>query len=280
MSLKRIATAVSLLLGLGAAHAQSLNSPTTNKWFANEGVSELRWGDRVFVGDAATHYPNTPACPTGDWFTTFEATTSNGACGYIGAFQAIIESHASNPNASSGLLAAGQTKNAPYGAFGLMGFALNNNPATTGDAWGGYFECNQTVNGRSGCIGVEIDNGNMVNNAYAGTPDPFQQSPIVDLQLACGSGLTWPATFQCGAAIQTAANNQAFKVGVSILSGSIATQTLFGIPLSQAIVMPVNHAVIWYSAAGAPLGGMTIDSNGNLLLAGPGHLFFNGAVVK
>jgi len=268
----------------GITTLQSLTSPTTGNWFSTDTprANELRWGDRIFVGDTATNYANTNACPSGNWFSAFEATTSNGPCAYIGSFQMVIESHASNSNASGGLLAAGQTKNNnANGAFGLMGFALNNNTSATGGAWAGYFECNQTVHvNTSGCLGIEIDVGNFDSSARAGNPDPFQGSDITDLHLACGSGLTTPTRFPCGVALQLTQNDQPFKVGINFLSGSIATQTIFSATLSPAISLPTNYVITWYSAAGATQGAITVDSSGNMLLAGNGVLKFNGVNIN
>jgi hypothetical protein len=257
----------------------SITSVTTNKWFSNDtpAVKELRWGDRVFAGDVATNYTNTNACPTGDWFTNFEATTSNGACAYIGSFQSVIESHASNTNATAGLLGTGQTKlNNSNGAFGLMGFALNNNASSAGGAFAGYFECDQTTSNSSGCFGLELDVGNFVSNGFPGSPDAYQQTGINTLQLACGSGLSSPATFQCGTAMQIVPNTKSFKVGISFLNGSVVTTTVGGLTVNPAIVMPLNYGFIWYSAAATPQLGLVGDGVGNLRIQQNGTIVVNG----
>ena len=262
----------------------SLFTISSGKWFTNDSppAIEFRSNDgRAFIGDAAVNYPNNNACGTGDWFTIFEASTSNTGCAYISSFGLVVESSATNVASTGGILGAGQTKlNNTNAAFGIMGFALNNNSANTGHAFASYFECNITiVNIHSGCYGIELDVGNFASNAQSGTPDPFTQSDIVGIQIACGSGVSSPTRFLCGSGIQVVNNDQLWKVGINFLSGGITTQTIFGIALSPAIVMPVNYAVVWYSAAGTTAGGITVDSFGNVLIAGTGSLKYNGTII-
>ena len=262
----------------------SLFTISSGKWFTNDAppAIEFRSNDgRAFIGDAAVNYPNNSTCGTGDWFTNFENTTSNGPCAYISSFGLVVESSATNSNSTGGILGAGQTKlNNSNGAFGVMGFALNNNSANTGHAFAAYLECDITlVNTHSGCYGLELDVGNFASNAQSGTPDPFTQSDIVGIQVACGSGVTSPTRFQCGSGIQVVNNDQPFKVGINFLNSGITTQTIFGISLSPAVVMPVNYAVVWYSAAGTTAGGITVDNFGNVLIAGNGSLKYNGTVI-
>ena len=109
----------------------------------------------------------------------------------------MVQASPTNANAPGGIFTAAQTKNtgsAPVGAIGIISFALNNNAAGPGGgpqgAWASYFECDITINNPNGspCFDAELEIGNYVSNAYAGTPDPYGAGSLTDLQVGCGSG--------------------------------------------------------------------------------------------
>ena len=275
---------------------QTLVGTRSGKSFANDTppANILRWNDKIFIGDAAANFQNNGvptlggSCPSPDWFTTFYGTTQEGSCAYTYGFQLVVETDASLLYNSGAILGTSQTKNVGHnqGALGVMGFMLNNHindGIINFGGWAGYFECDQTVNNGTGCIGIEIDVGNTVGDALAGSPDPFQQSAIVPLQVACGSGFgTHPTVFKCGAAIQVVNNGQALVTGAYVSgivfeSNSVAPQILFGGGTSVAIALPALYSLIWYSAAGTAQGGIEFDASGNMQLGINNTIVVNGA---
>ena len=297
---------------------QSLVGTRSGKDFSTDSppANALRWKDKVFIGDAAANFGNSGingnspppypivggSCPSPDWFTTFYGTTQEGSCAYTYGFQLVVENDASSSHMQGGILGAVQNKNTltGFGAIGIAGFGINNNPNSFVPGcspitncyfpvWAAYFECDYVVNNGTGCVGIEMDVGNTVSDGAAGTPDPFQQSAIVGFQDACGSGFgSHPTVFQCGSAMQIVNNGQAltsgaWKNGINFQMTSIVSQTLFGGGVFPAIVMPPLYALVWYgclggvisgsscSVASTPVGGIEYDSAGNMQLG------FNGA---
>lgn len=270
-------------LGGGLSCLTSIFSPQTSSWFKTDSPPNnfIKIGDRLFIGDAI-NYPNDNICSTGDFFTTFEATTTNGACGYIGSFQVVVENKTGNINSGAGILTAGQSKSmnsATNGAFGIAAFGFENNTGsrTGGSTWAIYGECDKTQNNGANCYGVELDVMTSVN--VSNIPDPFQQGPVIGGHIACGSGVTTPTNFHCSAALQVVANVQPFNAGINFLSGSIAGTSLFGGTFSPAMSLPPNYAIIWYSSAGVAIGGITVDNSGNMDLTATGSLKFNGTTI-
>jgi hypothetical protein len=273
-----------------AASGSVVNVPPTVSWFSNDTppANINRLADSLLVGDAVNNLRNS-SCGGSDWFATFEATTSNGPCGYIGAFALVAEASPTNANGDSGVFGAGQTKNtgsASIGAFGLTGIALNNNAAGPGGgpqgAWGIYGECDYIVHNThvSPCFGLELETSNFIADVDAGAPDAFQQGPITSLQIGCGSGFTigGVGSFKCSAAANVVNVGNQFIVGLNFLSNSIATQTLFGGIASVAISLPENYGLVWYSAAATPVAGVDADSGGSLKFVSTGTIVINGIV--
>lgn len=258
----------------------SLISPQTSNWFASDSppANFITFGDRLFGGDAI-NYPNNGSCGTGDWFTIFEATTSNGACAYIGTFESVIESKTNNANAGAGLLVAGQSahmSSATNGAFGLAAFGLENKTGAGsrngGATWAIYGECDKTQNNGGNCYGLELDVMTEVN--VANQPDPFTQGNLIGNQIACGSGLSSPTNFHCAAAIQIVANSQPYNVGINFINGGVAN----GGPSSTtvAIAFPTTYQLAWFSAAATAQAGITADSAGYLDLTLANGIKVNG----
>ena len=269
-------------IGGGTTCLISIIGQRSGQWYLDNTppVNELRWKDKFFGGDAAVHYPNMSgpflgsSCAHGDWFSNFFNTTRQGSCSYLGIFQMIGEIDASISSSSGGILGAAQTLNvgSNQGTIGTMGYTLNNHPNGTINfgGWGGYFECDQLVSNATGCLGFEVDVANIINDAYAGAPDPFQQTGLNSLQLACGSGFgTFPTVYKCGTASQIVNNGAPYIIGISFQSNSIAPQTIFGGPVSPAIVMATGYGILWYSAAGTPQGGIEINGSNTLTIAAP-----------
>lgn len=274
-------TVVCNLLGSQAAgqNCPKFSLPQTSNWFSTDTppVNYIKLGDRLFVGDAV-NYPNNNTCGTGDWFTTYENTTSNGPCAYIGSFQAVIESKINNSNPIGGLLTAGQsahTSSATNGAFGLASFALENKTGagsrTGGGSWAIYGECNKLIDNGANCYAIEVDVMTAVNNSN--NPDPFTQGPYIGSQIGCGSGVTTPTNFHCSAAIQVVKNSQPFNAGLVFINGSLATGAGGGI---NAVSMPLSYSIVWYSAANTPQGSITVDGTNNLSFGTGGTLKING----
>lgn len=251
----------------------------TSNWFATDSpsVNYIATGDRVFIGDAI-NYPNNNTCGTGDWFTLYQNSTSNGPCGYIGTFQMVVESKVNNGNAGGGILTAGQSKqmsSATNGAFGIAAFALENKTGagsrTGGSSWAIYGECNKTVDNGGNCYAMELDVMTAVNNTN--NPDPFTQGPYIGQQIGCGSGVTTPTNFNCSSAIQIVANSQPFRSGINFLNNSVTTGAASAI---NAMAMPRNYYIAWYSAANTPQGSITVDGTNNLNLNTGGTIKING----
>jgi hypothetical protein len=274
------------------AAAPSLVGVRSGKWYANDSPpnNELRWKDKFFGGDAAANYPNNSGpfigntCAAGDWFSNFFSTTQQGSCSYLGIFQMVVLSDASNPNATGGILGAAQSKNNPggtQGTQGVMGLALNNGVSATFASYAGYFECDQVVNNGTQCIATEYDIANTISNAYAGNPDPFTQSKLVGIHVACGSGFgAFPTVFNCGSAQQIVNNGNLWKVGINVLNNSIAAQTIFASSVSVAMAMAPNYGFVWYSAAGTPLAMLGADNTGEIFIAGGLRINGSAGVTK
>jgi hypothetical protein len=277
------------------AASPSLVGVRSGKWYANDSppANELRWKDKLFGGDAAANYPNHSGpfigntCATGDWFSNFFSTTQQGSCSYLGIFQMVVLSDASNPNATGGVLGAAQSKNNPggtQGTQGVMGLALNNGASATFASYAGYFECDQVVNNGTQCVAAEYDVGNTISDAYAGSPDPFTQSALVGVHSACGSGFgAFPTVFKCGSAYQIVNNGNQWLVGIDALNNSIASQTLLGGTGTVVMAMPAtanNYGFVWYTGAGAAnaIAAIYVDAAGNVQILGT-SLKFNGTTI-
>lgn len=254
----------------------------TVSWFATDtpAVNFINVGDRVFAGDAI-NYPNNNTCGTGDWFTNYQATTSNGACAYIGSFQVVIESKTNNNNAGGGLLTGGQSaqlSSATNGAFGIAAFALENKTGAGsrngGSSWGIYGECDKLINNGGNCYGIEVDVMTAINNTN--NPDPYTQGPYVGSQVGCGSGVTTPTNFHCSAAMQIVKNSQPFNAGIVFVNGSLATGAASGI---NAVAMPLTYSIAWYSAANTAQGSITVDGSNFLAIGTSNTIKINGTAA-
>lgn len=278
-------------------------SLATSSWFSTDTppANFIKYGDR-FLGGDAINYSNTAVsgpppfnvtCGTGDWFSNFQATTSNTACGYIPNFTMIVESKQITSafpsiNPSGAILAAGQTKENNFGgAFGLAAFGINNNtasgttgPAGAGGAWAIYAECDQTVSAPTGCFAAEMETGNFVADTLSLTSgsqpaDPFQQTHANSAQIGCGSGYATPTPFKCGAGAQIANVGNQFRVGLNVLTNSIVTQTFLGQTLSPAIEMPTTYGIAWFSAAATQQALIVTDTSHNLQLISNANVVAN-----
>lgn len=257
----------------------------TSNWFATDSpsVNYIRTGDRVFVGDAI-NYPNNNTCGTGDWFTLYQNSTSNGPCAYIGSFQMVVETKINNTNPIGGILTAGQsshTSSATNGAFGIAAFALENKTGagsrTGGSSWAIYGECNKTVDNGGNCYAMELDVMTAVNNTN--NPDAFTQGSYVGAQIGCGSGVTTPTNFNCSSAIQIVKNSQPFRAGIVFINGSLATITTSIGSFPVAMALFPNAGLFWQSSAGTTVGGFTFDSSGNFKIGTTSTIIINGVAA-
>jgi hypothetical protein len=269
----------------------SVASSRTVSWFANDSpaANTVSFGDKLYIGDAATNYPNLSGCQTGDWFTNFQATVQ-GPCAYIGAFSVVVENKTNNTNNNGGGMFAANTASFgsstacnSCGSIGVMGFVLNNNTSVGHPGYAIYGECDITQNpgtGLAGCLGIEVDVGNLVGTSVPGNPSPFQQSTLVGFQDACGSGFTLVTRYHCGSAMQIVPNDQPFTVGINFLSGSVAVTSYGSLgSFARAIVLPAGYGQTWWSNSTTEVGGFEMDSSGNFYLAMSGTTIVNGVAA-
>jgi hypothetical protein len=250
--------------------------PLTAKWYDNDTprANNFRIGDRLFIGDAVNYTAlSTGACGT-DWFSNWQATTSNGCAPYINFSQVLISSggDGQHPRSDTALHVMAQSKNqnaSQLQTTGLIAHAVNNNSGQATSAWTFYGECHQLVSNGGGCIGMEFDTRTMVD--ISGSPDPFQQSVIIGFQNACGAGVT-PTGFECGIAHQIIQNPTKWRAGLVIHNGSIATAAGGVI---NAVTMPTTYRITWYSGTASLSASIYAGGSGNINLDAP-NLVTNG----
>jgi hypothetical protein len=250
--------------------------PLTAKWYNNDTppANIVRIGDRVFIGDAVNYTAlSTGACGT-DWFSNWQATTSNGCAPYINFSQVLISSggDGQHPRSDTALHVMAQSKNqnaSQLQTTALIAHVVNNNTTQAVGAWTFYGECHLLINNGGGCIGMEFDTRTMVD--VSGNPNPFQQSVIVGFQNACGAGVT-PTGFDCGIAHQIINNPSKWRAGLIIANNSIANG-FNGVP--NAISMPTTYRIQWFSNSTTVLAGVYAGAGGNLNLDGA-NLVSNG----
>lgn len=131
------------------------------------------------------------------------------------------------------------------------------------DAWGYYGECHKVAASVGQCNGIEVDVRNQANEVAA---DPYTvQVAPTNLQITngvssgCGAGVSISGTSPCSNAFLVFANPQQWDAGLLFAAGSIHTGAGGGV---NAIAMPVNYQINWFSSAGVISGTIAEDNSG------------------
>lgn len=235
----------------------SPNFAATGAWYQPT-ANIQRWNDHMFVGGATV---NDGLSPNGnqDWFSAFEvaAGSPSGATQFY-EISALTEPSSAAASGAGGILGAAQSLNstsAGTSTIGMFGAVVNNNTTLQTYAWGLYSEAhrmNSTV-GQTNAIETEVRNlGNEV------AVDPFSAigagNTTVAQEAGCGAGLSITGQHPCTAGIYIFKNPETFDSGIVFLNGSLNTL--------NAIQMPVNYEINWYSSAGVIAGTIGEDSSG------------------
>jgi len=227
--------------------------PVTNKFVVNiDGAVRNALGDRVFMGGAVGYdgnYPNDDPAHQ-DWYTTYERLQGRGNGIIVSSQTAILTNN--NNGAAVGLTVAARTSNfhpAVGGAVGLEAHVVNDNTASSHDAWAIYSEATRDSDAVGAIITYEADSRNK-GAFHAITPYLQSAKQSVVLQVASGGALTGVGCEDVSAGINFRHNPTKFGAGIVFGNSSIRGTDGNGVGIGNAILFARGHQMAWCNAAG------------------------------
>ena len=286
--MRKFGACLLLLASWLPAHAQTQTPPiyqTDISQFFN--TSQINREYRTMIGGAVA-MDGVFGSSQNDWLGQLALQSYNGGPGVYQNCAWTVVCILNNPAGSwetiagphSALIVGEETLNNPAGStvypLGLV--VVNNALASNVAAWGLYLEAHRVSANAGQTYGMEIDVRNSSSSVTGWTPNSTPGIGTIGMELACGAGLSATGQFPCTTAAYIAANPVQFGAGIIFLAGSVGTYGPGG--TIEAIGMPYNYSLEWFSATGVFGAMLSSDANNNFLMGtNGGHLYVNNQRV-